>query len=371
MEVSMETRKTNNGLRYREMIHINGRTIKSPFFNRKTDARQWKARMVSERDLIRLHGTSTKMFEKITFGDFTTHWLEEIVLVKNTKRTHVNYKSMLRKHLLPELGSKPLQLISKSDADRLTARLSRAGHNGKGINLILGLLKTIMIEATRQEYLVRSPLERYGSVPEEPREYSFWSKADMSRFLSANLSNELYPVYFTALYTGLRKGELAGLCWDRVDFTKNQITISRTRDREGLRNTTKSGKIRYVPLHPEVKALLITLFKRQADQRFVFTTASGVPIRVHHLYRDFSLSQDKAGMDPAIRFHDLRHTFASQYVMNGGTVFDLQKILGHSNIQMTMRYAHHSLEHLQSTVKYFGFGESKEQEVNPILTLAK
>jgi site-specific recombinase XerD len=71
-----------------------------------------------------------------------------------------------------------------------------------------------------------------------------------------------------------------------------------------------------------------------------------------HIYRRFHKAQAKAGLTNRIRFHDLRHSFASNFMMNGGNVFDLQKILGHTDIKMTMRYAHFTPDHLQTSIKY-------------------
>lgn len=86
------------------------------------------------------------------------------------------------------------------------------------------------------------------------------------------------------------------------------------------------------------------------------------------------------GITNKIRFHDLRHSFASNYMMNGGNVFDLQKILGHTDIKMTMRYAHFTPEHLQGSIKfmnmldesnmsvpYLSHDEEKSQEISMIL----
>ncbi|HLE12435.1 MAG TPA: tyrosine-type recombinase/integrase [Bacteriovoracaceae bacterium] len=81
---------------------------------------------------------------------------------------------------------------------------------------------------------------------------------------------------------------------------------------------------------------------------------------------------DMAGIKNKIRFHDMRHTFASQFMMSGGSLFDLQKILGHTDVKMTLRYAHFSSDHLQKSVQFmdFGVGHSEQIEKNaPIMPL--
>ena len=91
---------------------------------------------------------------------------------------------------------------------------------------------------------------------------SYWTKAEVGQFLLAVKERELFPLYFTALHTGLRLGELCALKWDRVDFGLGQITVSRIRDRLGLRETTKTKLKRIVPIVPELKNLFVGLLTR-------------------------------------------------------------------------------------------------------------
>jgi hypothetical protein len=86
------------------------------------------------------------------------------------------------------------------------------------------------------------------------------------------------------------------------------------------------------------------------------------------MYRDFCNAQEEAGIKNQIRFHDVRHTFASHFMMNGGNLYDLQKILGHTNSKMTERYAHLSPTHLEKAMQVVSFGseiDSTVLETNP------
>lgn len=102
----------------------------------------------------------------------------------------------------------------------------------------------------------------------------------------------------------------------------------------------------------EVKLLLLSLFKNNKGNQYVFTETDGSEVKYAHVYRRFCKAQGRAGVTNKICFHALRHTFASNYMMNGGNVFDLQKLLGHTDIKMTMRYAHFTPDHLQGSVKF-------------------
>ena len=131
----------------------------------------------------------------------------------------------------------------------------------------------------------------------------------------------------------MRRGELAGLLWDKVDFNRSMIEISRIRDRYGHRETTKNGKTRFVPMNSQLRATLLRLSHSRQNE-YVFIRPDGAPISSHHAYRDFNTLQEKAGVTK-IRVRDLRHTFASHFMMNGGNLYSLQKILGHYNFSMT------------------------------------
>jgi integrase len=367
--IHMEIRRLKSGLRYREMLYVDGKVIKSPSFKTKRDAKSWKATKLAEREHQKLHGIqSTQSSAKTLVNEFAKEWLENRVSVKNTARTLEIYTGILNNHILPIIGHMKLRAVSDQDLQAICLRLKKRGNNGKGINNVLGVLRTMYKDAINQKLLALSPFATFKNLPVEPVDYSFWSKPEMTKFLSANQTDEYFEFYLVALYTGLRRGELVGLCWDRVDFVSNVLTISRTRDIKGLRDSTKTKLIRYIPIHPRVKDILVRLMREQRHSQYVFTNAKGVPVKVHHLYRYFKRAQERAGLSKRIRVHDLRHTFASQFMMNGGNIFDLQKVLGHTDIKMTQRYAHHSPEHLQSSIQYFGFGEDIEQTEN-VLTL--
>jgi len=94
-------------------------------------------------------------------------------------------------------------------------------------------------------------------------------------------------------------------------------------------------------MNTNVKTSLQKRFKERLNDQFVFTEEGGNHLDYNHVTeRHFMVAQKDAGLSKIIRFHDLRHTFASHFMMNGGNLYTLQKLLGHSDIQTTMIYAH-------------------------------
>ena len=116
-----------------------------------------------------------------------------------------------------------------------------------------------------------------------------------------------------------------------------------------------------------VRATLVRLKNKRSDSDYVFLNKEGKPVNTHHMYRTFRSAQVKAGIKNLIRFHDLRHTFASNFVIDGRSIYGLQKMLGHSDAKMTQRYAHLSDESQQQAMAGFNLGMVKQHEPSEIV----
>ena len=344
--------KKKNGVSFRARIYGVDGKLKSKTFPNRTLAKEWERRTLRDRD--QQEATGLVVSDGGSFEEFTNRWFKEKVKVRLSSSTQTNYQRILKKHLLPVFGMMKLRDIRVEHANQLVAKLKEDGHAPKGINNILGVLLTILNDATEWQCLARNPLFRYRPVKEPELHYDYWTAPEIQQFLNASIADPLFPVFLVAINTGMRRGELCALKWDRVDFIRNQIIVSRSLTRYGLSETTKTGRKRYVPISPIVRELLQKLMREQKGD-FVFCDQEGVPLDAHHLYRDFHSSQKRAGFKRLIRFHDLRHTFASHFMMNGGNIYDLQKILGHASLEMTQRYAHMSPDHLADAIQIVAF----------------
>ena len=347
----METIKRKDGNRYRESYYLGRKKVNGPYFRRKTDANTWKTQVIAKREQHKALGIEMVAPSRVTFAEYADKWLRTYVGTRASK-TLLNYRSNLITHLIPRFGRLYLSELTAEHGLSLIHDL-KATHSPKGIANIWIVLKALVNQARRDKLLRDNPFDGVKVPKAQLREDGYWVKAEISQFLKANLDDPLYPLIFVAIHTGLRLGELCGLQWDRVNFDSGQITITRTRDKLGLKETTKTQRKRFVPLMPEVMSLLLSLKEiNQLKSDFVFLRSDGKPIDYGHVYRDFKQAQKRAKMGKVIRFHDLRHTFASNYMMNGGAVFALKDLLGHSAIEMTMRYSHCSPEHLKGSLEF-------------------
>ena len=139
------------------------------------------------------------------------------------------------------------------------------------------------------------------------------------------------------LDSGLRCAEALSLRWEKVDFENLLITVA-----------GKGGKHRIVPFSLECRKVLF-LWRKKQRHELVFSTRNGTAITSRNIQRDMKLLADCAGVQ-GVRFspHTMRHTFAVNYIRNGGDVFRLQRMLGHSTLEMTRRYVNLQTEDLQA-----------------------
>jgi len=145
-------------------------------------------------------------------------------------------------------------------------------------------------------------------------------------------------IVLIALTTGMRIAEIFGLKW--VDLLYGESLMA-------VRAKLKLGKIRYVPMPPELAAELRRYPAVLGEDR-IFPPPPGAKGERRRVEGSFETVREMAGIED-FRFHDLRHTFASWYMMNGGDLYELAKILGHSNIKMTERYAKLAKSHIART----------------------
>jgi len=206
--------------------------------------------------------------------------------------------------------------VRRKDADGQPARLSAAS-----INRPLALLRHLLrIAAVQWEVIPKVPVVR---LEKEPEGHIRWLEPDEeARLLKAcaeSKNPDLLPIVTVALETGLRKGELLGLTWDRIDLSRGVIRLE----------VTKSGKRREVPMRQQVYGILSKHPEPREGRVW-----PDVDIR-----SAFETAVAKSGLEN-FTLHSTRHHFASWFVMRGGDLLALQKILGHRTLAMTQRYAH-------------------------------
>lgn len=155
----------------------------------------------------------------------------------------------------------------------------------------------------------------------------------------------------TAIYTGMRKGELYGLRWSDVHLDAGRIDVMRS-----YRLLPKSGKVRHLPIHPDLARILRGWRERcpTSTEALVFAVNGRMGDRFESLGLPALLVAAECKR-PKKPWHSLRHTFASHFMMAGGNILTLQKLFGHSSVAMTMIYAHLAPDFMAGEVARMSF----------------
>ena len=212
------------------------------------------------------------------------------------------------------------------------------------VNIDLRTLKASFSTAVRWKMLPESPFKgtKLLRIPERPPRY--FTKEEFEQLVSVIREQWFKEFVIVAVLTGLRRGELINLRWKNVDLGRRMLLVQSSESFQ-----TKAGKMRVVPLNPIVCHILATR-SSQASGDFVFTYRGSKVLDnlVTHKFRRYVRA---AGLDLGLHFHSLRHTFASWLVQARVSIYEVQKLLGHSNVTVTQIYSHLSPNELQYAVE--------------------
>ena len=250
-------------------------------------------------------------------------------------------------HLYEAFTESMLSSITPSVIRQYVANRKAAGAAASTINREVGLLSVACNYARQHwDWWIENPVT--GCRVREPEGRARWlNRAEANALIEAagavEQSPHLADLIRLALHTAMRRGELLGLEWNRVNLQTGLIYLEAAH--------TKAGVRRSVPINGEARTALLSRARFKAehcpDARWVFCHKNGE--RIVEIKRGFRSACNKAGIED-FRFHDLRHTCAAWLVTAGVPLAEVRDILGHASIQMTERYAHLAPENLASAL---------------------
>jgi integrase len=276
---------------------------------------------------------------RASFSGFADYWMRLRVVPHCTPATCRSYETILRVHLVPWFGDRELRSIELHDLERLVAeKLDTLAV--KSVRNHLGVLSSLFSAAKRWGYIERDLTTELAWPTAPEPELEFWDRREGAKFLEACEKEEpaLFPIAFGSLRTGIRQGEAIGLQTRDVQLQQTQINVQRSVVR-GVEGPPKSKAKRIVPMSPALTAFMEQRLQGLEPTDLVFPGPGRGWWTPDQLKRPFQRATQAAGV-PRIRWHDLRHSYASQLVIAGVPLVVVQRLLGHSDIRTTMRYAH-------------------------------
>lgn len=278
-----------------------------------------------------------------------SEWLDQWLVSKEgmvRPGTLNGYRGYIENHIRPCLGEKRIGQLKAADIQRFYDMLSRKLASGT-VRRIHATLHGILKAAAQARLIPRNPVEEVTPPKFSYQKKNVLTEEQIDRFMEVIQEDALWhDLFYTEFTTGLRRGELCGLRWEDFDAANGTLKICRTVRREkGNGLTTGDTKTyagtRTITLPPSL-AVLLKERKRAAKTTWIFPDLLRPerPTAPDAAYRRMKLLLEQAGL-PDIRFHDLRHTFATHALTSGVDVKTLSGILGHTRAAFTLdTYTH-------------------------------
>ena len=292
-----------------------------------------------------------------TLGQWMDVWYENYAKVKVRPSSHQTYKGYIENHIKPNIGDIPLEklttldlqrlyktLLARGRVDRLESKGQPRGLSPKTVRNIHQILSSALKLAQEQRTILTNPAEGCALPKVEHREMKTLPVEQLQSFLREAKDSGVFELYYLELATGLRRGELLGLKWEDIDLEHGDLRVRRQIARINGKVVEAPLKTknayRTLPLAEDTISILNEQKKKVGSSPWVFPSATGGPISpdsvLHMLHRVLK----RAGL-PQVRFHDLRHTFATLALQNGVDIKTVSGMLGHFSAGFTLdTYAH-------------------------------
>src|SRR5215207_1253181 len=299
--------------------------------------------------------------ENLTVAEYLERWLEDSVKGSVWHTTYRDYRGHVRNHIAPEIGRVKLAKLTPAHVQALYRKKSNSGLSPRTVNYVHATLHKALGQAVKWRLIPYNVSDAAIKPRQEKRETVALTLEQVYAFLDAarEAEDRFEALYVTAVFTGMRPGELLALRWSDLvlDGPEPEARVRRSlsKDEHGRHvfKRTKTEKGRSISLMPEVVEALRAHRRRQAEERLmyadlwhdqdlVFSSKTGGPADWDNITsRHYNRLREAAGLPKTTRFYDLRHTFATLMLEQGENPKVVQEILGHSQITHTMdTYSH-------------------------------
>ena len=328
-----------------------------------------------------------KVRPEMPFGEWLDFWYQNYVKPQIRPTTQANYEAKIYQHIIPELGKIPLNQLAQKDLQQFYARMKTAGRLirteqfGKGLSdsMVRGLhtaCRSALEKAVQEELIRTNPAVGCKLPPKRGREMQVLGREELQRFLIQAQAEGYFELFLLDLCTGLRRGELLALQWDDLDFkvgtlivnkqvyeVKGQLQVSVPKTRASIRRLVlPSGVVE-----------VLRQYRETVDSRWMFPSPvkEDSPMDPAAVRKRLSTILKRADCK-SLRFHDLRHTFATASLEHGMDIKTLSTIIGHVSSSTTLNIYAHVTDKMQKTAAAKinqGIGKvtpSSEQEIIPL-----
>lgn len=371
--MAVKTNYEKNGKKYfRKVITIghtsDGKPIRKEFYGKSEKEATNKA----EEYLNNIKRGLSINYDKIYLDEYLRFWLFDILLVSNRVKpsTFQRYEGIYRNYIKNTiLASCKASDITSIQIQKFYNNLYRSGKRTTQIKELNKVLKTFFNYLIKEDIILKNPccnIELPGKKEEIPNNNNLYilSHNEVKKILSYLKNNKYELIFKMALYTGMRQGELLALTWDDIDLKNKVIHVFKTFKRvyefenettkklvNKIQTTKSKNSIRDIPISNE---LYILLNKQENKKGYVFKDDVGEILSAKVVYYEWLKILDCCNIKH-IKFHALRHTFASNLLENNVDIKTVSDLLGHSDIKITQIYLHSNIDLKSKAVNSISF----------------
>ena len=350
-------RKRNDG-RWEARIIIGHKNDGSPMY-KSAFAKTQKSALKQLHQLLDLYRDVDLTEEcRMTLGEWMDKWLDEYMIFAIRESTLDSYRGMVKNQVKPFIGNKQLASLTTADIQKFYNKIKKEGrvreHPVHGKTLADSMVRSVHMMlhealdmAVKERLLAKNPTNGTTIPKCNYPEKQILGDNQLETFLEAIRGQEYWcDFFYMEVMTGLRRGEICGLKWQDIDFEENKLQVKRSVSvKKGggvnIGETKTETGVRCIEMPPSVAELLKNR-KQTAITEWVFPAFLNPeqPIHPQAAYRKLKVILKNAEL-PLIRFHDLRHTFATHATQGGVDPKTLAGILGHTNASFTLdTYTH-------------------------------
>ena len=342
------------------------RIIKNVLGKTQTEVREKLRRTIEE-----TRGLDTARAGEYTTGQWLEVWFNDYAMLKVRPSSHQTYRGYLDHHIKPYIGNIPLtklssldlqrlykKLLSDGRVDRIESKKQPKGLSAKTVRNIHQIISSALKLAVEQKLIAHNPADGCALPKAERKEMQTLPVEQLTSFLREAKDSGVFALYYIDLTTGLRRGELLGLKWSDIDLEKGDLRVQRQIGRIDGRIIEMPLKTknayRTLPLSADAISVLKMQKCKVGNSEWVFPSPSGGPMSpdsvLHMLHRVL-----KRARLPKVRFHDLRHIFATLALQNGVDIKTVSGMLGHFSAGFTLdTYAHVTTSAKREAAKTMG-----------------
>ena len=295
---------------------------------------------------------SDRIKPDMPFGDWIDLWYQYYCKPALRATTVETYENYIYRHIIPEIGGILLCNLTHNDLQQFYARQKKNGrlknieYHGTGLSdRFVRCIHTICraaLERAVADGLVSTNVSIGCKLPpKKSREMKILTQAEIVRLLSRAKEEGYYEMFLLELTTGMRRGEILGLKWSALNLRTGALRIARQISTKGEAEPKTKASIRTILLPPEMLSILESM-KTTATCEWIFPSPvnEGEPRSPSAVWKRFKMILERSGCKK-IRFHDLRHTFATMALENGMDIKTLSSMIGHVSAETTLNiYSH-------------------------------